>query len=154
MALEFVLSEKGKRQLLLNGFLFYANGINKVNGNTYWKCVYQDKEKKHCLARVVTSRNDEVLKEGIHNHAGQPDKIGAIQITNKMKESAVTSSDTPHVLIASASADIHDSVAAHLPSTSSIKRTIRNIRNVAQEDLAHPLTRKEIQLPPQYSVTE
>lgn len=155
MDLQFVLSEKGKKQLLRNGFLFYNNGVNERNGNTYWKCIYSDKHnKKHCSARIITTSNNEIQKETDHNHGGDAAMVEAVKVKNELRNAALTTSESPHVLIASASAGIHDSVAAQLPSSSSLKRTIRNVRSATLENHGNPKTRKEIELPPAYSVTE
>lgn len=119
-----------------------------------WQCVERDIKKKDCTARIITNRNEEVVKESSHNHSAEAAKVKVVELRNKIKTTALETSESPHVIIASTSAQIHDSVAAHMPSMSSLKRTIRNIRHAATEDLMNPVNLKEIVIPSQFRVTE
>lgn len=118
-----------------------------------WQCVERDIKKKDCTARIITNRNEEVVKESSHNHSAEAAKVKVVELRNEIKTTALETSESPHVIIASTSAQIHDSVAAHMPSMSSLKRTIRNIRHAATEDLMNPVNLKEIVIPSQFRVT-
>jgi hypothetical protein len=65
MALEFLVSEKGRRKLLVDGHVYVKD--KAVNTKIYWKC---DKfALMKCHARVHTE-GDRILKHiGEHNHA-------------------------------------------------------------------------------------
>ncbi|XP_076045223.1 uncharacterized protein LOC143027676 isoform X3 [Oratosquilla oratoria] len=70
MDITFVESEKGKRKLCLDGYLYIKD--RSVNNKIYWKCDMSRKIK--CFARVITV-NDTIQKQsGNHNHAGDAAK--------------------------------------------------------------------------------
>ncbi|CAH1108014.1 unnamed protein product [Psylliodes chrysocephalus] len=62
--MEFVLSEKVNRKLVINGFIFVKD--EQVDSKIYWKCEYFHKYK--CRAQVITDRDGIQKGPGEHNH--------------------------------------------------------------------------------------
>jgi len=54
--MEFIISEKGKRKLALNGFMYVRD--NAQNGVTYWRC----EDYLKCKSRVSTAENDSIMR--------------------------------------------------------------------------------------------
>ena len=50
------------------------------------------------------------------------------QFINEVRNKAKDSRDAPHVIISSTASQVSQTVAAALPTTSSIKRTVRRVR--------------------------
>jgi hypothetical protein len=67
-SISWLTSNKGKRLLIIDGFVFQSNKVlTKV---TYWKC-----EIKECGATAHTDSNDQLVKErGTHTHLPSPER--------------------------------------------------------------------------------
>ena len=127
MPLDFIASTKGKQKLLLGGFTFIKD--RRVNTVTYWKCDQCFNIK--CTARVHTA-NDSVVKTlNSHNHAAHAARIDADRIVNNVKETAISTQDSGHLIVSSAVAGVQPAVAGQLPTVSALKRTIRRSRQKA-----------------------
>ncbi|XP_042228774.1 uncharacterized protein LOC121870859 [Homarus americanus] len=124
MDITFVESEKGKKKLCLDGYLYIKD--KTVNNKIYWKCEMCKKMK--CSARVITVNESIQKRSGNHNHAGDAAEIDAAKAMEKVKEHAINSQDTPHYIVSCASMEVSGAAAVKLPSVSNMKRTIRNIR--------------------------
>nr|CAI5821208.1 unnamed protein product [Callosobruchus analis] len=148
MAAEFVLSEKGKKKLLLDGYLY-----NKDKGDekVFWRCDYYYKIK--CNARVTTLGNSVLKKNGSHNHTADAREVEKTKFYNKMRKDAINTQEAPHHVISTASSELSQATAAYLPKVSSLKRTIRNIRTKEEAVPALPLHRRDIVFPQEYQVT-
>ena len=143
MALEFTVSEKGKRKLLVDGHLYVKD--KAADTKMYWKC-----EKfaiMKCHARVHTE-GDRILKHvGDHNHAADAASVDAAKVVMDAKEKALTSQDSGHQIVAQATVGISTAVAAKLPQPSSWKRSLRRARQTADVALPNPQSRTELQIP-------
>ena len=61
--MEYVMSQKGKRQLCHEGYNIIYNKDRTRDTKTYWKCVLSD-----CRGRAITN-DDEIRTSQPHNHA-------------------------------------------------------------------------------------
>ncbi|XP_043267660.1 uncharacterized protein [Venturia canescens] len=151
MSLEFVKSEKGQIRLLLNGFLYHKDSYYMNTDSTYWRCIHQ--REKHCTGRVITSQ-DKIVKIVDHNHSAEASFIVKEKVVENLKHSALNTTLSSHKLISNVAADMSDSVIALMPSTSSLKRTLRNIRHENENHPSNPLHRKDFILPQYFCETE
>ena len=84
MALEYVLSEKGKNKLVHQGYTFIKD--KSTDSKVIWKC---DKSKTFkCRARVHTSNDSIISHSGDHNHAADVAKLEAEKVVNRAKDLA------------------------------------------------------------------
>ncbi|XP_043278365.1 uncharacterized protein [Venturia canescens] len=150
MPLEFIKSEKDKDRLLLNGFLYHRDKKHETNGNIYWRCI--DYGEKHCRGRVITNA-DNVVKEGVHNHGGNAAFVMKEKIVQSLKDRAKSTTESNHEIVSRAASEIPDSVVVEMPSTSSLKKMLRNNRS-NENHLPNPPSRESLILPPQYRETE
>lgn len=63
-SVRFVLSRRGKPQLLYKGYLY--NSDSTANGRTYWRC--SETRRGSCMARLVSTNNTVYEKQPIHDH--------------------------------------------------------------------------------------
>lgn len=103
MPLEFLNSQKGKPQLLVNGHLFSFHKALE-NGDRTWKCVNYNKSS--CMARVHTDRNDSNIVQHLreHNHAADAAKLKAKSVVNQLRQRAHETEESPHQIIANVTA--------------------------------------------------
>lgn len=103
MALQLVVSNKGKNQLLHNGYL-YSEEKDLSGGGKAWKCT--EYVKSRCTARVHTDcENSMVTKEiNEHTHAADAAKVQAKRKVNELKERARDTQETPHEIVAAVAA--------------------------------------------------
>lgn len=62
--IEFVLSRRGRPQLLYNGYLYNSDAMS--NGRTYWRC--SETRRGSCVARLVSTSDTVYEKQPIHDH--------------------------------------------------------------------------------------
>ena len=136
---EFVKSSKGKPMLLLNGYLFVKD--KSVENKTYWKC--KDFENK-CKSRTITIENEVKKEPKQHNHAGDPESVEVFRFMEDVKDKAKNSREAPHVIISDVASQVSQAAAVALPTTSSIKRTVRRVRQKEDIGLVMPLHRRDL----------
>src|SRR5581483_3562303 len=100
---EHLKSSKGKPIVAVNGYLylFETSGVCKF----IWRCVkYHSKTGLKCPARLHTSEsfsNANIINHlGSHNHEPCPSLRDVKKVVGKIKEVAVTTTDTPSHIIA------------------------------------------------------
>lgn len=148
--IEFIKSEKGKPRLLSAGYLYYKDFCS--NKTTYWRCIKY--RTLHCRARVHTISNVVSRQTGIHNHAADAPKIVADRISNEIKRQALETNNSPHAVITEAYQQCPLSVASSLTQISSMKRTIRRLRqNDSDFPNENPTLREDINIPDQFKIT-
>lgn len=151
MDAEFVCSEKGKRKLLFEGH-FYFKDVEKGE-KVYWKCAFFEKRKTNCPARIITvdDKISKITKE--HNHIADASEVEATKVYEKIRINSKISNDPPHKIISTASTTCSITAAPKLPSVSSMKRSIRNIRQKNLQGPALPTNRSEIIFLEEYTKT-
>ena len=125
--------------LLLNGFLFVKD--RQVMNETYWKC--KDFE-KHCKSQTITIDDVVTTDPKEHNHADDPASVEIYKFMNEVREKRKNSREAQHVIISSTASQVSQVVAAALPSTNSIKRAVRRVRQTDDTGLVVPMHRKDL----------
>jgi hypothetical protein len=140
MPLEFVKSNKGKDQLVHDGYIFNKDYTKPCK--TYWKCIkYID----GCKGRAHTDGERVIHHSDNHNHVPQAAKIGAKKVMAKIKERATTNIDsTPQQIVATETAAIPQATAGVLPSVAAMKKTTQRIRRAAEAPPARPTSLAEL----------
>lgn len=136
--------------MVVDGFVFYKD--KDSDDKTYWKCSLCHKNK--CQARISTSEDKILTRTKDHNHSGNAALLEANDFVNIMKDQAVKSLDAPHKILSKISELIPSQVAPQLPTTTSMKKTIRHTRNKENElPPCTPTTAAELVLPDEFKVT-
>jgi hypothetical protein len=89
----------------------------------FWK--FKGRARKHASGTTV------LLKLREHEHGENPEAIAKTNFVNKIKDDAINSTETGHVLLANQSLNLSRSVARELPSMSAMKCAMRQARNQA-----------------------
>ena len=124
---KFIQSEKGKDMLLTDEFIYVKD--KQVKSKIYWKC---QRFAGKCKKRAITIDGRITSTSGKHNHPGNSINVEVRKFLDKVKTEAKTTRDSPHYIMSNASSELSCCVAAALPQTSSIKRTIRRARQEQQ----------------------
>ena len=86
--MEFIISEKGKRKLSLNGFMYVRDKAQ--NGVTYRRC----EDYLKCKSRVSTAENDSIIRAPTeHSHPPNPARVAVAKSKARMRDRAVSSSE-------------------------------------------------------------
>ena len=124
---EFIQSEKDRPILLMDGFLYVKD--KQVRSKVYWKCQHFAEK---CKGRAITVDGSISSVSGEHNHSGNPTNVEVRKFLDKVKSDARTTRDSPHYIVSNAASELSGCVAAALPQTSSLKRSIRRVRQEEQ----------------------
>jgi len=144
--MEFIQSQKNKKLLKYNGYLFRFD--KKYKNTMYWRC-----NEDLCKSRI-NLRNEEIVKgPSDHNHVISNLEIEQRVCINKMKIRALSSQDNPHQIVSEASTLCSQAVHGALPPVSYIKRTLCRIRQINSSAPSNPLTLTDITIPNNYSQT-
>jgi len=149
--MEFVTTEKGKRKILHNGYIyvFQKDLANEI------RCYECDLRRKgQCKAKIKLDLNDEVVEE-LNQHTHPPSQVQTelAKVRNDMKAAAETTLDTPQHVIGNTLATTSHTTIANLPNATNLKRTIRNQRR-DNDHPPNPINRADIPvLPIRYQET-
>lgn len=147
---EFINSEKNKPRLVVGGYIFYKDFMN--DAKTYWRCIHY--KTLNCKARVHTVNNTIFKEIRSHNHAANAAKSSTDILINKMKATAKESDRSPHLITATLYAEAPTSIAAQLPTNSSLKRTIRRVRQQGANYPKNPLFIEELVVPDNFKFSD
>ena len=143
MAHRFIQSEKGKKKLCINNYMYFKE--RQIEDKIHWKCEQYQKTK--CRARVTTV-GDKIFKTlNEHNHLADAANVEAAKICEEVRIKAKNSTDSPHSILSIAFDGCSQAAAGKLPSTDTLKRTMRNIRYKSISGPALPSHRKHITFP-------
>ncbi|XP_076816250.1 uncharacterized protein LOC143462093 [Clavelina lepadiformis] len=108
--MEFISSEKGKRKLALNGFMYVRDKTK--NGVTYWRC----EDYLKCKSRVSTTEDDSLKRApSEHSHPPNPARVIVARAKASMRNRAVNSDERTSNIIQSETQDISLATAGALP---------------------------------------
>ncbi|XP_024890072.1 uncharacterized protein LOC112466275, partial [Temnothorax curvispinosus] len=145
MPLKFVSSQKGKRQLVLHGFIY---GVHRENTDVVvWRCI---KYKESCRSQVYTSsmtQSGTVLKMTDHNHSPNAGFVESRLAIAKIKKRAKKSSESTGAIVSAGISNITEAAAAELPSVSSLHRTVQRTRTRANPQLPTPSNVEDLEIP-------
>ncbi|CAI6357190.1 unnamed protein product [Macrosiphum euphorbiae] len=152
MPLQFIVSQKGNKLLLHNGYLhtFYKEGVNKF----IWRC--SEYKTYKCTSCYTTTREEigDIIKESVHySHAPDIAKVKIKEIITNIKEEAKTSVLTPRNLVSRAVEILPTSIIGQLPNIEKMSKTIRRERIKQQKPPANPVNVGELIISGEYSVT-
>lgn len=147
--MEFIESEKKHKMLVYEGYLFYKDKVH--NSTTYWNC--SEKRKAGCKARIHTVENERLANIAIeHNHSANAPKVAGKVFMSNLKRKASVSDESTQKVIKKELATVPDSVSPHLPSTSSMTRTVQRTRET-KIDMISYTNRQDLILPENFKVT-
>jgi len=136
MPLDFIKSEKNQDLLIHNGFIFRKERIS-VN-KTIWRCIEHSKSK--CRGRCHTEDGEVIMHNDKHNHVPDAADLSARRVIQNTKDTAINTQLATNNIIAQSSTGVSQATAVHLPSTTSMARTIQRTRQATSQAPAVPLS--------------
>lgn len=127
MALHFINSEKGKRMLVVDNYIFHRH--KGTEEKEFWRC-----SDRSCKSRCQTSNGVIVKQPTEHSEASSSAKVEVAQIRSTLKERAKETEEPGRNLVKTATQNLHPTTQATLPREKSLKRTIRAYRQVKSQD--------------------
>jgi len=147
--MEFVKNRKGGDLLVHDGFTYRRDGHN--GGKTYWVCSKYDTE--YCRGRCISQDGLVTVTNKSHNHTVNPAEVEVRRRLAQMKAQALTTQDLPCQIITQTVTNASRSVAASLPSTALMTRTINKTRKANARAPANPTCLSDLHIPDTYTVT-
>ena len=96
MPLEFIISQKGKKQLFYKNYLYSVH--TQTDNSVNWRCTYYYKTKCCCRVQINSHENDGIVlgeSELNHNHVLEKSELNVIKIKAAVKKKAIETSDKP-----------------------------------------------------------
>jgi len=122
---EILKTEKGKRKLSENGFLYNHNrNSESAAGLSFWVC----EKRGQCNARVhfydgrITDRKNE------HTHGPDTDRVEIVKSVNEIKDRAASTMEPPQQILAR-SVPGTEGARARMPAARTLKRSAQRERN-------------------------
>ena len=83
MPLQYVVSKRGKQQLVVNGYVFSQRSVN-VDGSVQWRCIQRD----HCRETAITSGEEfkKVPSEVHESHAPSRGDVVKREVGERLRE--------------------------------------------------------------------
>lgn len=94
---KFISSEKGKRRLVHNNFIFYVESEVKDKKLIRWKC--SDYQKKKCRARLTMVNDEITIPCTQHNHVADVATVEAAVLVENIRQKALESRDKPRYVL-------------------------------------------------------
>ena len=144
--IERIKSNKNKDKAAIFGYIYTLNSVS-------------DEKRGICKASIHTSNNiivkpDRVSEiEQAHTHAPSQDRIKMLKEYRKMKDLASVTEQSTRGILSSGIETMQPSTINKLPQLESVKRTIRNYKNISIEICGNPTTAAEIVIPDKYKIT-
>ena len=149
--MEFTTTEKGRRKLIKDGYM-YVFKKQLANDNSSWECVLRRKESQ-CRATVKLSPTDEFIEQNNEHTYAPATEVEVTNVLTSIKRKAETTDETSQQILGRELALIFEDAAANLPAVSTIRRGIRKVRE-NQNVIPNPQNRDEIPvLPLEYQQT-
>lgn len=117
---KFLATNKGRRELIHKGFRYQLERSTLLKD--IYKCVNYYKTK--CYGRAHVS-GEEVLVTIDHNHAPDAQSVSVRETLTDLKARAVTSQETPSLVVANVIANRTQVAKAGLPKEKHLKKTVR-----------------------------
>eukprot|EP00102_Acyrthosiphon_pisum_P022051 XP_016659261.1 PREDICTED: FLYWCH-type zinc finger-containing protein 1-like isoform X2 [Acyrthosiphon pisum] len=153
MPLEFVISQKGKKLLLLNGYLH--NIHQKYDEKIVWRCTQY--KKFSCKGRCHTttdSESGELIKVTDHCHSPNIAQVEAKKVVNSMKETAANEQKNTRNIISENLEDVSIPVIGQLPTTKALSRIIQRTRVIKENPPINPSHVNSLIIPDLYKFTK
>lgn len=144
-----VISERGKKKLVYNRYIFWRDGQSSDGKITFWRC--SNRYKSFCKARVHTV--DGLVTKELHEHSHLQEErhVQIAKVRTVVKERAATANDmsTPANIISDATVGLPGAVRAHIVEKN-VKRTIQRTRLRTAAAPANPQNCEDLEIPDSY----
>lgn len=150
--MEFVVSDKGKRKVVYNGYVFVKQK-QLANGITSYECEKrrQNKEKQgECKAKLKLEGDNLVGVLNEHTHGPQPERGEVLKLRNRMKVRAENTQETAQQIISTEVGALSQTAAVALPAVPNIRRCIRRYKQQVSAPLPLPSDRSSLVIPDEY----
>ena len=154
MPLEFIISQKGKKQLFYKNYLYSVH--TQTDNTVNWRCTYYYKTKFFCRVQTNSHENDGIVlgeSELNHNHVLEKSELNVIKIKAAVKQQAIETSDKPKNVVDSEVCNVGPSTPFLLPKVKSLNRTIQRERFKMLQAPAIPRNVFELHIPQMFQNT-
>lgn len=134
--MEFVNSNKGKPQLILDGYI-YSKQKDLANNVICWECVERRNEKS-CKAKIKTLDNEIVDRLHNHTHPPCPERIQVNALRKSIKDRAKRSTEKTRNVISEEVTAVQDALFNFILSVRTIQREVQRQRQLNQNQLQVP----------------
>ena len=149
--LSFSLTQKGKRKACYQGYCYNLDKYSKTESTlSFWQCEDSHKKEIKCKGRIHIRDGEVIKSQGTHNHAPNGLKKQVLDLRNKIKEAAKTSTDGTSLLLMKATNEYPSTVVSQLPSESTLRRTVQQTRNKAAKIPCEPRSLQELVVPVEF----
>ena len=147
--MQFIISSKGKRQLVLDGY-FYKKQKTLAVGVISGECAKR-RNKRSCAARVKTNDGRIIGRVNEHNYIMKPDRIQSLRVRAIMREGDEAARERLRNIIIDGVYGQDNAVLAQLPAPASMTGAIRRQRQ--RVNINKPIPDVFFNIPDQYRTT-
>ena len=145
--MEFVKNRVGGDLLVHEGFIYKKN--KQRGDNIYWLCTKYKTE--HCTGRCKSSNGVVEVTNKNHNHTVDPSEVDTRKRLATLKTQTLNTQDLPCQITTQVVLNASRGVAASLPSTALLTRTINRTRKCKSTAPANPTSLTDLQIPEEYT---
>ncbi|XP_069474256.1 uncharacterized protein [Ambystoma mexicanum] len=146
---EFITTQKGGRQLILNGYVFYKESQRK--DRIYWLCTEYTKSK--CNARAITV-GSEVQGKNEHNHMPDQTNIIIRKTLTELKRKAIEDQgESSGSVLRDVCGNLPTHITAQLPAEKLMQRTIIRTKQVKENLPPALMLFKDVVIPDVFKLT-
>ena len=143
--MEFVLSQKGERKVIYDGFV-YVFQKNLANDLRSFEC--RRRRKGECKSKIKLNAMNEVVEEiNEHTHLPSQPEVEILRVKSSIKRRAETTHETGQQILAGELQGLSEVASVNLPSMEHLRRTIRSQRH-EHNNIPQPVHREGIPVLP------
>jgi len=140
--MEIIDSQKGKPQLLHNGYRFRRDRFTcNIDGSLSWRCI-----DPNCKGRVKTL-DGEITSVTDHSHGPDPSKNSSVKAVSVIRDRATTGVEKPRQIIQQATEGLPLESASQLPTYNASQRVIERLRKRKRLPYPNPVNVADIKIP-------
>lgn len=148
MEAEKLRTERGRKKICDEGFLYNYHKLNAGEDKKFWRC---DKINEGCKGRIHTTLDDVVIsRSDNHNHGSNAAAAEVIQIKTDMKQRALDTMERPSQIINYVINGIDQAVMGQLPNKDANRKVIQRVRIKDKMAPQNPANLHELVIPEQY----
>ncbi|CAF0907509.1 unnamed protein product [Adineta steineri] len=149
MAYHATTTSQGNPACIVDGYVYTIE--KRSDDKIIWCC----NRKRHgqCRGRLHTLGNQVTSKNDTHNHEPNANAIKIMDARAKLSEASKSSNRSTHDIIAGCVGSLSGQAIASLPDLNNLKRTVRLIRQKAQNSIPLPLSLETLSIPSNLTTT-
>lgn len=148
--MEFVQSERGKRKLIYDGYI-YVKQKELANSVISYEC--EKRRHSNCKAKVKVFGNEVIDHVNEHTHAADICRPEVLFVREKIKSKAINTQETAQQIITQTVQSISEGASTQLPPVRHVRRAIRRYKQAASVPHPIPSNLTGMVIPSEYKMT-